>query len=77
MREVGKRINSFGVIFKKIKPVKDLVKNLFNNKTEKKTFRQNTSSKTGDVLGLIRLHLTDVDRRRVTDSGSKGPTGQV
>ena len=54
-----------------------MVKTIFKNKTEKKTFRQNTSSKTGDVLGLIRLHLTDVDMRRVTDSGPAWPTGQV
>ena len=61
MREVGKRIISFGVIFKKIKPVKDLVKSVFNNKTEKKTFRQNTSSKTGDVLRVFTLPLKRVE----------------
>ena len=35
MRKVGKRINSFGLIFKKLELVKVLVKNLFLNKTEK------------------------------------------
>ena len=40
MREVGKRINSFGVIFKKIKPVKDLVKSVFKIKQKRKRFKR-------------------------------------
>ena len=35
MREVGKRISSFGLIFKKIEPVKDLVKSVFFNRKRK------------------------------------------
>ena len=38
MREVGRIINLFGVVFKKIQQVKVWSKICFLNKTEKKTF---------------------------------------
>ena len=54
-----------------------LVKILFLNKTEKekKTFRINEH--VGDVLWDYASTYASVDRRWVTDSGSRGPTGQV
>ena len=55
------------------------VKLLSLNKTrKKKTFREKYAFAAEETYsGLLRLHLTRVDGVRVTDSGSRGPTGQV
>ena len=55
-----------------------LVKSLFLNKTRKENVSGEIRFRSrGDVLGTLRYHLTRVDGARVTDSGSRGPTGQV
>ena len=56
-----------------------LVKTLFLIKPEKgKRFEGNTLSQQRNVRGVLRHHLTrEGAAARVTDSGSRGPTGQV
>ena len=56
-----------------------LVKTLFLNKTRKrKTLRGEYAFGVGETYSVgIRLHLNKGDDVWVTDSGSRGPTGQV
>ena len=50
MRKVGKRIISFGLIFKNLYPVKDLVKSVIKLKQKRKRFEEITLSRREDVL---------------------------